>query len=148
MICTHCHYDHIGGISQFLPGGTTEIIASSSGRDFIESDLETHGEFRHIGAPVPWYKVTYYADSFERLKWPIWHEDDGEPEPYQNDLGLSIMHTPGHTPDELAWYDHEEMHLSCGDSFYEEGEDGMPIIFPSAGSKLPTRSSIYYSKAR
>ena len=21
------------------------------------------------------------------------------------------------------------MHLSCGDSFYEEGEDGMPIIF-------------------
>ena len=28
------------------------------------------------------------------------------------------------------------MHLSCGDSFYEEGEDGMPIIFPGEGGNL------------
>lgn len=77
---------------------------------------------------MPYYQVTHWADSFERLKWPIWHEDEGEPQPFQTDLGMSIIHTPGHTPDELAWYDHEEMHLSCGDSFYEEGPDSMPII--------------------
>jgi hypothetical protein len=49
---------------------------------------------------------------------------------------MSIIHTPGHTPDELAWYDHDEMHLSCGDSFYEEGDDGMPIEFPSEGNLI------------
>lgn len=48
IITTHCHYDHIGGISQFLSGGTTEIIASAAGRDFIESDLEAHGLFKYI----------------------------------------------------------------------------------------------------
>ena len=28
------------------------------------------------------------------------------------------------------------MHLSCGDSFYEEGEDKMPIIFPREGNLI------------
>ena len=28
------------------------------------------------------------------------------------------------------------MHLSVGDSFYEEGEDGMPIIFPGEGNMI------------
>lgn len=28
------------------------------------------------------------------------------------------------------------MHLSCGDSFYEEGADGMPIIFPAEGNLI------------
>lgn len=129
VICTHCHFDHIGGISQFLEGGTTEIIASAAGRHFVESDLETHGEFKWLDIPAPYYQVTLWAESFERLKWPVW-DGDG-PRPFQTDIGISILHTPGHTPDELAWYDHDEMHLSCGDSFYEEGQDGMPIIFTS-----------------
>ena len=64
----------------------------------------------------------------------MWHDD--EPRPFQTDLRISIIHTPGHTPDELAWYDHTEMHLSCGDSFYEEGEDGMPIEFPAEGNLI------------
>lgn len=28
------------------------------------------------------------------------------------------------------------MHLSCGDSFYEEGEDEMPILFPTEGNLI------------
>jgi hypothetical protein len=33
-------------------------------------------------------------------------------------------------------YDHHEMHLSCGDSFYEEGGDEMPIEFPKEGNMI------------
>lgn len=84
---------------------------------------------------MPWYQVTYWAESFEDLKWPLWHKED-EPRPYQTDLDMSIIHTPGHTPDELAWYDSAEMHLSVGDSFYEEGEESMPIIFPGEGNLI------------
>ncbi|KAK4894193.1 hypothetical protein LTR27_007560 [Elasticomyces elasticus] len=243
IICTHCHYDHTLGIPQFLAGGTTEIIASAAGRDFIESDLEKHGIFKYIGLPTPYYQVTKWAQAFERLQYPFEHDWDAsramphqngipmnsrtrhekplvqrsattpmtcrskrlrqaamEPpsnldlphraaghesrhvtvssvphstdkkisalncacldhdilehfdfdsflgiehppsaatEPAKIDLGITIIQTPGHTPDELAWYDHEEMHLYVGDSFYHEGKgDNMPIIFPGEGSLI------------
>ena len=70
------------------------------------------------------------------MKWPIWHRDLEEPRPFQTDLGVSVIHTPGHTPDSLAWYDHFEMHLYVGDSFYEEGKDGMSISFPGEGNLI------------
>ncbi|KAK5679064.1 hypothetical protein LTS10_008720 [Elasticomyces elasticus] len=244
IICTHCHYDHTLGIPQFLAGGTTEIIASAAGRDFIESDLEKHGIFKYIGLPTPYYQVTKWAQAFERLQYPFEHEWDankampqlnrmptncrvrGKPlactseqlrdlrrsgrlrqaamhpsldldshhelrsyepsheSPFsgfglttedwvmamrfevdesagvldnfdfdaflgpehppsanttaaKTDLGITIIQTPGHTPDELAWYDHQEMHLYVGDSFYHEGKgDNMPIIFPGEGSLI------------
>lgn len=113
---------------QFLRGGTTQIIASAAGRDFIESDLESHGLFKYINRPTPYYQVTKWAQAFERLKYPM---ESDKPE---QDLGITIIQTPGHTPDELAWYDHEEMHLYVGDSFYYEGEDDMPIIWPGDGN--------------
>ncbi|KAF2773357.1 Metallo-hydrolase/oxidoreductase [Teratosphaeria nubilosa] len=125
IICTHCHYDHTGGITQFLEGGTTEIVASAAGRDFIESDLESHGLYEYVHKPAPYYVVTLWAQAFAQ---PEFVKDQKK-----YDLGITILQTIGHTPDSLAWYDHDEMHLYVGDSFYREGEDGMPIVFPAEG---------------
>lgn len=122
----------------FLAGGTTEIVASAAGRNFIESNLGTHGEFDSIGRPPPYYQVTKWAQVFERLQYPFPHKESarGLSGPSSVDLGITMLQTIGHTPDELAWYDHDEMHLYVGDSFYREGEDGMPIIFPRAGNMI------------
>lgn len=120
----------------FLRGGTTEIVASAAGRDFIESDLAGHGVFRYIGRPTPYYQVTKWAQAFERLQWPFPHKESATGLSKPTDLGITVLQTVGHTPDELAWYDHEEMHLYVGDSFYREGEDGMPIIFPREGNMI------------
>ena len=53
-------------------------------------------------------------------------------------MGLEILHTPGHTPDELAWYDKEARHLFVGDSLYErvakDRSYEQAIIFPKEGS--------------
>lgn len=54
--------------------------------------------------------------------------------------GITIFHTPGHTPDSLTWYDKDSRLLYVGDSFYEtksedtkecqlEGEMRAPILF-------------------
>ncbi|KGO47618.1 hypothetical protein PEXP_015050 [Penicillium expansum] len=54
--------------------------------------------------------------------------------------GITILHTPGHTPDSLTWYDKDSRLLYVGDSFYEtksedtkecqlEGEMRAPILF-------------------
>jgi glyoxylase-like metal-dependent hydrolase (beta-lactamase superfamily II) len=138
IISTHCHYDHLGGVTQFLAGGTTEIIASATGKHFIESDLETHGLFKYVGRPTPYFQITHWTTSFERLNWPLTHDPDEDAATARTvDLGITILHTPGHTPDELAWYDHEEMHLYVGDSLYEPGPvDDMPVEWPPDGNLI------------
>lgn len=53
-------------------------------------------------------------------------------------LGVLVLHTPGHTPDELALYDVNDKMLFVGDSLYEHE----PIIFPKEGSILTWFSSV------
>jgi glyoxylase-like metal-dependent hydrolase (beta-lactamase superfamily II) len=44
-------------------------------------------------------------------------------------LGLRILQTPGHTPDELAVWDEAERVIYVGDTLYEN----VPILFPTEG---------------
>ncbi|KAF2125603.1 Metallo-hydrolase/oxidoreductase [Dothidotthia symphoricarpi CBS 119687] len=122
VICTHCHYDHIGGIEQFKDDPKSAIWASAYDRDFIDDEtmLPTHSLCRFVGMQTPRYKVTHWAA-------------DGEHVRYGNnglDLGLVVYQTPGHTPDELAVWDPVERVLFVGDTAYEWG----PILFPFEGS--------------
>lgn len=85
VICTHCHYDHIGGIEAFVkpnrPDSTCAwalsaanpaaaiIVASGYDKDFLKHDLKTHflGGFKDPPIPLPKYKVTYWAHDGGRL---------------------------------------------------------------------------------
>jgi hypothetical protein len=111
-------------------------LASAAGRDAIESDFELHGLYKFIGRPAPYYQMTKWAQAFERLRWPFKHSWDAFPESHKTDLGITVIQTPGHQPDELAWYDHAEAHLYVGDSFYREGSDRMPILFSFDGNMI------------
>ena len=125
VICTHCHYDHILGVPQFREA-SPEIVAAQGGKSFIETDLPKHSLCKALGIDTPQYEITRWAQDYETLSF------EGK------SLGLQIIHTPGHTPDELAWYDQEERHLYVGDSFYERvAQDKsykQAILFPEAGS--------------
>ncbi|MCJ1402071.1 hypothetical protein MMC11_005290 [Xylographa trunciseda] len=61
-------------------------------------------------------------------------------------LGIQVLHTPGHTPDELAWYDEAERHLFVGDSFYErvaaDKSYTQAIIFPKEGDIIVYMQSL------
>ena len=132
VIGTHCHYDHILGLPQFCDDSV--IVASSIGRWFVENDLPEHSLCNFLGIKTPAYKVSHWAEDYEDLSF------EGP------SLDVQILHTPGHTPDELAWYDKQERHLFVGDSFYERvskdrSSEG-PIVFPKEGSIIEWLASI------
>jgi hypothetical protein len=75
--------------------------------------------------------------------------------PHGNEMKLParVLHTPGHTPDSLSWYDGDERILYVGDSFYsQQSEDtkaapwgperSAPIIFPKEGNLFDWWASV------
>jgi glyoxylase-like metal-dependent hydrolase (beta-lactamase superfamily II) len=135
IICSHCHYDHILGIPQFLPKNPT-IIASDFDKSFLLEDFPTHSLCKFNDVQTPQYTISKWARHMEFLSLA--------------DLPLRVqfLHIPGHTPDSLAWYDIDENHLYVGDTFYErnrstpipelprhagQGSEPGAIIFPEEG---------------
>lgn len=133
IICTHCHYDHILGVSQFIDSDPI-ILASLHGKSFVTNNLPEHSLCLFLGVPTPKYTVSYWAKDYERLSFNT------------TSLGLQIIATPGHTPDELAWYDEQERHLYVGDSFYQRTPEDksyeQAIIFPKEGSVIEYMDSL------
>jgi len=133
VICTHCHYDHILGLSQFTDVDPV-ILASLQGKSFIEENLPEHSLCHFLGISTPKYIVSYWAKDYEKMLFN------------KASLELQIIATPGHTPDELAWYDEQERHLYVGDSFYErmakDKSYEQAVIFPKEGSIVEYMDSL------
>ena len=93
------------------------ILASSYCPSFLSPEnLPQNTQCKRLKISVPKYKPTL-----------VDHESlvvfNGK------STGLQILHTPGHTPDELALWDAKERMLYVGDTVYE----WEPIIFPPEG---------------
>ncbi|KAH7408798.1 beta-lactamase-like protein [Phaeosphaeria sp. MPI-PUGE-AT-0046c] len=129
VLCTHCHYDHIGAVEQFPDAA---IWASAFDESFITDPkaFPTHSLCRFVGMKTPRYEVARWAEHGARVTYsPTSTTNDAV------DLGLVIYHTPGHTPDSLSIFDEQERVLLVGDTAYEWA----PILFP-------IESSIYIYK--
>ncbi|EIW57308.1 uncharacterized protein TRAVEDRAFT_126407 [Trametes versicolor FP-101664 SS1] len=117
VVLSHCHFDHILGVEQFA--GDSLIIASGNDPAFIAPDvLPEHSICADLEIRTPSYTPTLLPH-----RAPIVSA-------YGVPLGVELLHTPGHTPDELALWDEEEGMLYVGDTLYEHE----PIIFPKEGS--------------
>lgn len=129
VICTHCHFDHIGGIEPFADSDAT-IVASGHDRFFLDPQRrEENSLCGAFGTKTPRYEVTQYT------------EDDAHIQHQVHELGLRIIHTPGHTPDSMAIYDEAERWLFVGDTCYQRvanmpwgEEQDVPIILPLQGN--------------
>lgn len=128
VICTHCHFDHIGGIQSFADAGAA-ILASGYDRDFVSPEHRAANSLcSAFGIETPHFEISHFAGDGERIHY------DG------HNLGLQALHTPGHTPDSLAIFDEVEKWLFVGDTFYRcvaempwGEEQGVPIVFPLQG---------------
>ncbi|PCH42257.1 hypothetical protein WOLCODRAFT_137795 [Wolfiporia cocos MD-104 SS10] len=114
---SHCHYDHILGVEQFARD--SPVIQSAYAPSFVAREyLPAHSLCERLGIRTPTYMPTLL-----KHRQPVLSAS-GQP------LGVILLQTPGHTPDELALWDEEEQMLYVGDTLYE----WEPIIFPEAGN--------------
>ena len=129
IICTHCHFDHIGGVESFSSVGAN-IIASSYDKSFLSPEnRDANSLCPAFGMRTPHFSISKFVENGERLQ----HAG--------TDLGLRVLHTPGHTPDSMAIYDEREHWLFTGDTCYKRcavmpwGEKrDVPIVFPLQGN--------------
>lgn len=121
IICSHCHYDHILGIPQFISANPI-IVASNFDKSFILEDLPVHSLCKYIDVPTPKYNISHWASHLQYLSLA------GTP------LRVQFLQIPGHTPCSLAWYDIDERYLYVGDTFYErKRHPSMPELPDDAG---------------
>ena len=107
VFCTHCHFDHIGGIEAFDDAGA-QIVASSFNKSFLAPENRDASSLcSAFGTKLPDYQIDRFVADGQRLK----H--------HGKDLGLVVLHTPGHTPDSLALYDEHESWIFVGDTLYQ-----------------------------
>ncbi|TVY82877.1 hypothetical protein LSUE1_G002023 [Lachnellula suecica] len=143
VLCSHCHYDHILGITQFLSAEPT-IVASGFDKLFLLKDLPQHSLCKYVDTPTPNYTVSHWARHLEFFTLA------------DTPFRIQFFYIPGHTPDSLAWYDTDEHHLYVGDTFYErksgteipelpkdagQASQGA-IIFPEDGNWIQFMSSL------
>jgi len=126
---TDCHFDHISGIEAFHTAGA-EIVASGHNKTFLAPENRDDSSLcSAFGLELPNYKIDRYVKDGERLK----HKG--------KDLGLKVIHTPGHTPDQMAVFDEEECWLFTGDTIYQRAKEmpwgevqDVPIILVGQGN--------------
>jgi len=124
IICSHCHYDHILGITQFLSAKPT-IIASEFDRSFLIDDLPKNSLCKYVKTPTPQYDISHWAKHMSFFSFA------------DISFRIQFLHIPGHTPDSLAWYDIGEHHLYVGDTFYERKRGTRIPELPDDAGQVP-----------
>ncbi|TKA78125.1 hypothetical protein B0A55_02728 [Friedmanniomyces simplex] len=137
VVCTHCHFDHIGGIEFFFDDGAM-ICASGYDPDFNgPQNRAANSLCAAFGMPTPQYQITHFLEDGEEIRF------EGV------SLGLKALLTPGHTPDSLAIFDEEERVLFVGDTCYRRVADltwgerqDAPIVIPLQGNWADFKASL------
>lgn len=105
VICTHEHYDHIGGISFFY---NQSLLAADR---FAATKIELQDEYV--------IHAVYHGEEVEKTKIHLWLENL-----VVFDIGnykLKVIHTPGHTSGSISLYEMTKNLLFSGDTIFADG---------------------------
>jgi hypothetical protein len=122
-----------------LKAHSVTILSSSHDPSFTSpyERLEEHSLCKSLDLPCLKYESTGVNDR----EVVVYTHPDGN----KMELPILTLHTPGHTPDSLTWYDVHERILYVGDSFYTQTspdtkaapqgpERPAAIVFPKEGN--------------
>jgi len=110
VVCTHVHFDHVGGNFQFSQGNCLGIYMGGQNKTFTQNFEINSLAMAHSGAQVKHFAVTNWLNEGDL----IYLDDKNQTK--QN--SLEVLFTPGHTPDSIALYAHWDKRLFVGDTIY------------------------------
>jgi len=116
VLNSHTHYDHVGGNHQFSTVYNLETDftkTNTKGKPHEVAKEFISGDWIWKPTPPSFHKERYESKPFTTTHW-VQHEE-------QIDLGgviLTVLHTPGHTPDAICLLDKANRILFTGDTFY------------------------------
>lgn len=150
VVTSHCHYDHIMGIQSLLNVGVDLTVLTSSHRKSWVTpyhNLQKHSLCDRMSLQAPKYDARWIEDASKIS----YHAGTSLLE-----TSITVIHTPGHTPDSLSLYDAESNTLSVGDMFYEKESDEtrsgsgkwkreppMPVMFGEEGNIIDWNASMH-----
>ena len=138
VLTTHCHYDHIMGIHQLLEANAqVTMFSSSHDKNYLTPwrNLQKHSLCELIGLKAPVYDARW-IDDVQRLPFT---DSDGT----KKQSSVTVIHTPGHTPDSISWYDRDSSTLCVGDMFYEKESDETRSGSQGRWSREPVQPVIF-----
>jgi len=105
VACSHLHYDHIGAHGEFdsiVMLDSPDVRVQTMGSSFSPTARQFLGDLE--GRPIPTFKVTEFWSHEQEI-----------------DLGgriLTVLHTPGHSPESMMLFDRARNQLFTGDMIY------------------------------
>lgn len=129
LVITHQDLDHIGSIRELQKNQDLEIMAHHEEIKYIEGKVLPHklAKFENYGGDIP----ANEQNKFERLRTGFQQAYVDVQTPLEDGqdigLGLTVIHTPGHTDGHICLYHQPSKTLIAGDLFFlEDGKLGMP----------------------
>ncbi len=131
VILTHVHFDHSGGLINFVREYSPKVLVFHLEADSIEKGGNGLLLARDFGLEFTPTKVHQRLKEGETIK--------------AGSLNLEILNTPGHTAGSICLYDRDSKVLFSGDTVFTYGSFGR-VDFPTGDSKQMVQSLIELSK--
>jgi len=110
VVCTHVHFDHVGGNHAFQGEGCLGIAMGSRDVKFT-SNVEINSlSLAHPGCTIKPFEVTRWLHDGDLI-----HLDEANK---AKEHSLEVIYTPGHTLDSIALIDHQAGRIFVGDTLY------------------------------
>lgn len=108
VLLTHGHYNHAGGLSALRLAWNPPIAAHPEEIPFIRGDRE----YARVRSKNPWYWIGSLL--MNKTPWTI--PNVQAVEPGQTIFGMKIIHVPGHTSGQVAYFHETDRAIICGDT--------------------------------
>ena len=105
ILLTHGHFDHTGAVEQLCEMLNVPYFIHKNGEQFLKSTHFNLSQYCHRNIVLN--NARYFNDGdFISLKSNL-------------DVKLQVIHTPGHTPDSVVFYDKKENIAFVGDTIFK-----------------------------